>query len=542
MKISNLQVNGLSQPIGYHFDHLTFSWDLIGQPEEQLVKQQVLVSEDLEFNKIIKTAETTSSQNILSFNCAFLKPRTRYYWKVITNLKKGIVEKVSHFESGKLKEPWEANWISYKDKAIDSVIFTKSFTVTKEIKNARLYCCGFGLYEASLNDVKITNEVLLPGYHSYDLLNQYQTFDVTEQLREENKLSFLTGNGWYKGRFVFEGGYENIYGDRQKIIAELIIDYKDGTSSTIVTDNSWTVETSFVKENSIYDGEVLDYQSDTECLTLFEIQGEKELLAERSNPPILKQKVMRPEKAFFDQDEKIILDFGQIITGWVEGVVASNQPIRLRFSELMQEGRFYRDNLRTAKQELIVFLSEKERYIRPHFTFYGFRYVEVTGLSMEQAVELKAYAIYSEMEELFQFESSNKKLNQLVQNIQWSQRDNFLDIPTDCPQRDERMGWTGDVNVFANTSCYNMNTRSFYNNYLRNLALEQEKLSGSVPFFVPYPKIVPHENINPFLISAGAAVWGCCNRIAIPIISTLQRQRAAQEQYRDYEKLGQLSL
>lgn len=508
MMISNLRVNGLSEPLGYHFDHLSFSWDLLGESSEKLIKQQLLIAADPQLEQVIKKVETKSSQNIVSVSSDFLFPRTRYYWKVTTQLESGTIEAISHFETGKLGESWEANWISYKDEVIDSVVFTKDFSVDKKIKSARLYCCGYGLYEASLNGVKVTEEVLLPGYHSYDLLNQYQTFDVTDQLQAHNHLSFLTGNGWYKGRFVFEGGYENIYGDRQKIIAELIIEYTDGSSSKITTNHSWTATTSYIKENSIYDGEVIDYCSKIEPLSLIELNDEKELLAERSNPPILKQKVLKPKKVFFDKEGKIILDFGQIITGWLEGSVASEQIIRFHFSELLQDNRFYRENLRTAKQEFMIYPTKEEKYIRPHFTFFGFRYVEAVGISRDQAAELQAVAVYSEMEELFQFESSNEKLNQLVRNIQWSQRDNFLDIPTDCPQRDERMGWTGDVAIFANASCYNMNTRSFYANYLRNLELEQAELDGSVPFFVPYPKIPPHENINPFLVSAGAAVWG----------------------------------
>lgn len=507
MKISNLRVNGHLQPIGYHFDHLTFSWDLIGNSTEEILFQRVLIAVDSEFNTVVESADTTSSQNILSVNHDFLSPRTRYYWKVITQLKTGIFEKVSYFESGKLTEPWDANWISYSNEAIDSVIFSKEFSLAKKIKSGRLYCCGYGLYEATINGMKITKEVLLPGYHSYDLLNQYQTFDITEQLRQNNQLSILTGNGWYKGRFVFDGGYENIYGEKQKLIAEIIVEYEDGTSIKCVSDDSWSVTTSFIKENSIYDGETIDYHSKPNQLEITELSNGKELLDERSNPPILKQKVFRPQKAFFDKTGSIVLDFGQIITGWLEGNVASDQPIRFRFAELLQEGVFYQDNLRTAKQEFSIFSPKEEIYVRPHFTFFGFRYVQVTGLSMEQAVELKAYAIHSDMEELFKFDSSNDKLNQLVKNIQWSQRDNFLDIPTDCPQRDERMGWTGDVTVFANASCYNMNTRSFYENYLRNLSLEQNNLSGSVPFFVPFPKIDPHEGINPFLVSDGAAVW-----------------------------------
>lgn len=508
MKINNLKVNGCATPIGYDYGYLSFSWDAIGESTEDIISQQVLIATDPTFKEILKIIDSENHCNIISVDSDFLAPRTRYHWKVVARTKNGTVENTSFFETGKLEEDWEADWLSYAENAIDSVIFQKNFSLSKRVKTARLYCCGYGLYEASLNGVKVTEEVLLPGYHSYDLLNQYQTFDITELLQSENRFSFVTGNGWYKGRFVFDGGYENIYGDKQKMIAEVIIVFEDGTSTRIVSDDSWQVTTSYIKENSIYDGEILDYQSELESLTLTVLSGSKELLTERSNPPILKQKVIMPKKTFIDKNQQIILDFGQIVTGWLEGLVASEQPIRFRFSELLQDGAFYQENLRTAKQEFTILSQNECRYVRPHFTFFGFRYVEVTGLTLAQAAELKAYVIYSEMEELFQFESSDEKLNQLVENIKWSQKDNFLDIPTDCPQRDERMGWTGDVTVFANASCYNLDTRSFYTNYLRNLALEQERLSGSVPFFVPFPKIPPHENINPFLVTDGAAVWG----------------------------------
>lgn len=498
-----MRLNGNCEPIGYFYDHLSFSWDTLGLPEEQIVHQQVIIAEDSSFNQLLQTIEATT--NIVSIPPKFLNPRTRYFWKVICSTKTTQIEAISFFETGKMTEVWIGDWLSYTESPLDSVRFHKDFILTKKVKKARLYCCGYGLYEAEINGEKITEEVLLPGYHSYDLLNQYQTYDVTSLLAEKNELSFLTGNGWYKGRFVFEGGYENIYGEKQQIIAELLVEFEDGSTEIIKSDDTWQVETTKIKENSIYDGEIVDFTAKSTSLRLKVLKDGKTLLSERSNPAILKQDVLLPQQIFYDDNKKMIVDFGQIITGWIEGWVDA-QTVCFRFSELLQNNCFYRDNLRTAKQTFSAKVNGRE-YLRPHFTFFSFRYVEIEGISMEQARELKAYTIHSEMEELFHFDSSNPKLNKLVENIKWSQKDNFLDIPTDCPQRDERMGWTGDVSIFANASCYNYQTKSFYENYLRNLALEQNDLSGSVPFFVPFPKIVPHEGINPFLVTNGAAVW-----------------------------------
>lgn len=507
MEINNLRVNGNQCPLGYDYDHLSFSWDIAGTSDEKILSQSVQISADPEFGNSIEITQVTAG-NLVSIDTKFLEPRKRYFWKVITKTQNAEYAKHSWFETGKLQEAWSASWISYQGLSLDSVVFSKEFSMNRKIKKARLYCCGYGLYECKLNGKHVTEEVLLPGYHSYDLLNQYQTFDVTDYLQNENELSFLTGNGWYKGRFVFEGGYENIYGDKQQIIAELVVEFDDGTHTKIVSDDSWHVQTSCVKKNSIYDGESIDLSRVSRPLTLQILDSGKDMLVERSNPPILRHEPIEPIRAFYDKNNSLVLDFGQIITGWIEGWIDGQLEAKFRFSELMQDDVFYRDNLRTALQEFTVMPSGERTYIRPHFTFYGFRFVEVKGLTMEEAVELKAYPIHSDMEELFFFESDNEQLNQLVENIKWSQKDNFLDIPTDCPQRDERMGWTGDVTIFANASCYNFDTRSFYTHYLKNLRLEQAQLAGSVPFFVPFPKIEPHDGINPFLITDGAAVWG----------------------------------
>lgn len=505
MKPTNLRVNGLHRPLGYKYKHLTFSWETQGN--EPILMQRLEISTDSEFATCIKQVETQSQWNQISMDTTFLQLGRRYFWRVITETADATATSSSWFETAK-SGTWMADWLSYQGKSRDSVCFTKKFSTKKEIDKARLYACGFGIYECLLNTQAVTEEVLLPGYHSYDLLNQYQSFDVTSLLKKENHLEFLVGNGWYKGRFIFEGGQENIYGDKQKVICELHVEYKDGTKEVLVSDDSWEVHTSPILANSIYDGEEVDYSLAIQPLVLAVLTEDKELLQPRNNPPIKKQEPISVKRTFLDTKGELVLDFGQIITGWVIGEIFSSKKVTLRFGELLQEGAFYQENLRTAEQTLTVTAGDLPCALRPHFTFFGFRYVAVTGLTVDEAKELKAYPIWSDMDELFQFESGNKKLNQLVENIKWSQRDNFLDIPTDCPQRDERMGWTGDVTIFANASCYNFESKSFYEHYLRNLALEQQLLDGSVPFFVPYPKVEPFEGINPFLVTDGAAVWG----------------------------------
>lgn len=504
MQIDQLKVNGISTPLGYHFDYLTLSWRFQSNDYHENLKFKIEISKDDCFEEIVFSGETNSFYNTYTITTAFLKPRTRYFWRVSVD----EVSAISYFETGKMNEPWEADWISYQEPTFESVSFKKSFSVKKEIRSARLYSLGLGLYEVFINDRKVGEEYLAPGYHSYDLIQQYQTYDVTEYLQDRNEIAFLVGNGWYRGRFIFEGGLENIYGDKQKLISELHILYHDGSTEIIKSDTTWNAKTNEIVENSIYDGETIDFSSKYQPLTVIMDKESKQLLRERIDLPICNMESLEP-LIFRDTANNLLLDFGQEITGWIEGMLPANKPkVSFKFGEILQNGQFYSANLRTAKQEFVILNNEKERFIRPRFTFFGFRYVKVEGLNEEEAQRFSAKVLHSKMEERFRFTSSHKKLNQLISNIRWSQKDNFLSIPTDCPQRDERMGWTGDITVFANTASYNMETRAFLGHFLKMVELEQEYLNGAVPFFAPFPKVADRDAQNPFLNSAGAAVWG----------------------------------
>ncbi|WP_303974084.1 family 78 glycoside hydrolase catalytic domain [Streptococcus merionis] len=503
MKLYDLKVNGVEEPLGYAYDYLTFSWRLSAKEVLSNLTFCLEISKDSSFDEILVIEKTDTVNNQLTVSSDFLEARTTYFWRISAD---GVVAK-STFETGKMAENWSADWTSYEGDARDSVAFSKIITLDKTIAKARLYTLGFGLYEAELNGQKIGDEYLTPGYHSYDLMEQYQTYDLTQLLKRENQLRFILGNGWYKGRFVFEGGFENLYGNKQKLIAELVVDYVDGTQDVIVTDESWLSETTIYRENNIYDGEVVDYAGLVEPLTTIVLGGPKEKLTERLDPPVQVVETFEPS-VFRDKSSNLVLDYGQVITGWLSGVLpAGKEKVVFRFGELLQDGSFYRDNLRTAKSEWVLYSNPVEQVVRPRFTYFGFRYVCVEGLDEAEAGQFVAQALQSQMDEIFQFESSNVKLNQLLSNIRWSQKSNFLSIPTDCPQRDERMGWTGDITVFSNTASYNMETRAFLGHFLKNLHLEQQLMDGAVPFFAPFPKVEPFDGINPFLVSSGAAVW-----------------------------------
>jgi len=441
-----------------------------------------------------------------------LEPRTRYYWQVwIQGEQEEAVSEVAFFETGKRNEQWIAKWIGVPDANDRMPCIYKDFLIESKCESARIYLYGLGIYEAYLNGMKIGEEYLLPGYHSYDLYMQYQTFDITEYICEgNNRFEIILGDGWYKGRFGFDGDYKNLYGDQKKCIVEIHLSLPDESEVIISSDETWKAKDSNILQNGIYDGEWIDETLAQNENSIMVFDDNNNLLNERSNPPIKKTEVYAPVYVFTDLDGYEVYDFGKIITGWVEinADFLKGQELSFYYGEVLQNGSFYNDNLRTANAEFHYVSSGGAKVVRPHFTYYGFRYVKVMGVKKAQIKEVLAYQIMSDIKEIGFITTSNEKINQLFANTKQSQKCNFLDIPTDCPQRDERMGWTGDVAIFSQTACFHMNSGEFFHHYLKNLKKEQELQNGAVPFFVPTPKITPHEGINPFYISAGASVWG----------------------------------
>lgn len=513
MRIEHLRVNHLENPIGYDFSYLTLSWKVAEITVKFSDEVRIIMSETEDMSELVYDSGIMHDFKQCWVEVQMnLKPRTRYFWKVFigTQSDEKTESGISWFETGKMEERWDADWISVPENRKRMPALYRDFTVQNKLKKARLYIFGAGLYEVDINGIKAGNEYLLPGYHSYDLLMEYQTFDVTEMLgKGDNRISILLGEGWYKGRFGFDDVYLDLYGNRKKCIAELHLEYESGEMTRIVTDASWKAQGSNILENGIYDGEWQDDTLESMQLAVEVLQDDKSLLTARTNPPIRKTEEFSPVSEEVYSDGYILLDFGESITGWVEfyGILEKGQKISLQYGEVLQNHEFYRENLRTAKAEFIYISDGKKKLIRPHFTYYGFRYVKVEGLKDGQKLVFRAYRIMSDIEKTGSIETSNLKVNKLFENTIRSQKCNFLDIPTDCPQRDERMGWTGDVNIFAHTACFHMDSSAFFRHYIKSLYLEQKLMKGAVPFFAPRPKVPVRENTNPFYLDGGACIW-----------------------------------
>lgn len=513
MYISRLRVNHKKNPLGFNLKKIHLSWEVNEAGGKWAEETRVTVSDSSDMKELLydsgKMKNYHENQMLVSFK---LKPRSRYYWQVEVKDETGAYAKssIAWFETGKLEEEWTACWIGTDEDEKRMPFLYKEFELKEKPDSARWHVCGLGLYEAYVNGKKAGREYLMPGYHCYDSFLEYQTIDITELLVVgKNTIAFLLGEGWYKGRFGFDGDYRNLYGSQKKCIGELHLSYEDGHKECLITDASWKAVESSICENGIYDGEKVDETLEAKPLLVKEVKEAVSPLVERFNPRIHKVEELEPV-SITKEDDALLLDFGETVTGWVEvtGTFERNQKVFMQYGEVLQNGKFYRDNLRTAKAEFTYISHGGEKTIRPHFTYYGFRYVKIAGLKETGEYTFTACRLMSDIERTGWVTTDHDKVNQLLDNTLRSQKCNFLDIPTDCPQRDERMGWTGDAGIFAATACFHMDSGSFFHHYMKNLQTEQDRCNGAVPFFVPKPKVKREEHTNPFYLDAGAAVWG----------------------------------
>lgn len=439
------------------------------------------------------------------------KPFTSYSLTVSATDNYGnTAKKNASFMTGRLSTPWDAKWISdksYKATKKSSpvpMIFKKSFTASGEIKRAFVTSTSIGIYELEINGAKVGYEYFAPGFTSYKNNLQYQYYDVTDMLKCENILTVTVAGGWAVGRFTYESK-SRITADRQALLLELFVEYEDGTIEKIVTDKTWLVtEESGYSCADFYDGEGFDATYNTENSRFkpcdeIKLGFSPEIKASIGLPVVRKEKMM-PVSFFVNTKGEIIYDFGQNFAGICELKIngKAGQKIEVRHAEVLYGDGLYTASLRTAKQRLAYTCAEGEQTYSPRFTYMGFRYIAISGINKDD-IDVCAYALYSDFEECGCFECSNEKINRLQSNILWSGKSNFVDIPTDCPQRDERQGWTGDISVFASTACFNFDMGAFLEKWLRDMRSEQGRGGG-------IPMVIPRHGSTPPVVAT--ACWG----------------------------------
>ncbi|MFM9278373.1 glycoside hydrolase family 78 protein [Paenibacillus jiagnxiensis] len=405
-------------------------------------------------------------------------------------------------------EDWQAKWITpdigqIPRDAQPAFLLRREFEVRKGVLSARVYGTALGVYELFINDSKVSEDLLAPGWTSYHHRIQYQTYDVTDLLKQGgNGIGVMLGDGWYRGGLGFDGR-NYMYGDHRAALIQLHISYEDGTEAMVGTDPTWKASLGPVRYSNIYHGETYDAQleqngwsnvlfNDDNWSSVQILDLPYDQLVAQEAWPVRVTEIIRPVSAFVTPAGDHVLDMGQNMVGRLRFAAqfpAGSRIILCHAEVLDKDGNIYFGNLRSAKQTVeYTAKGEGIESYAPHFTFQGFRYVKVEGFpDQENGLPLEAFqgeVIHSDMPSAGEFECSDERVNQLQRNIRWGQRGNFVDVPTDCPQRDERLGWTGDAQVFISTALFNYQGAPFFTKWLHDVKAEQHE-DGGIPFVVP---------------------------------------------------------
>ncbi|MGN1192408.1 MAG: glycoside hydrolase family 78 protein [Dorea sp.] len=501
MRLKDVCVEYRNNPIGLDVKKPRFSWKL--ESEEQNTMQtayqiqviQMSTVDEEEGSVVWDTGKVDSDQSVLvTYVGEKLLPETEYRCRIqVWDNHESVAEKEVTFETGILyPEKMEAEWIThcFSEEETACPVFFRKFHLPKKVKRARIYATALGLYEITLDGKRVGDAYFTPGWTNYHKRLQYQAYDVTDTLCNqewEHRIEITVADGWYKGPYGFTL-QSNIYGDRTAALAELHLVYEDGTEEILKTDASWKVTTGAIRYSEIYMGETIDSTIKEGITTEVEsFSYPKENLVAQENEPVRITKRFAAKELILTPKGEMVLDFGQNMAGFVEVKMqgTSGQKIVIRHAETLdKDGNFYAETLRQAKSVDTFICDGTKQTFRPHFTFHGFRYICVEGLEKVNLEDFTACTLHTDMKETGNFQCSNEMVNQLQSNIQWGERSNFLDIPTDCPQRDERLGWTGDAQVFCRTASYNMQTALFFSKWLHDLKSEQTKEFGP-PHVVP---------------------------------------------------------
>jgi alpha-L-rhamnosidase len=438
-----------------------------------------------------------------------LRSGQRYHWQVRAwdgGGKPSDWSEPAWWEMGLLEaSDWKASWIEPglpedPKKSGPVALLRREFKLRGPIASARAYVTSHGLYEMQLNGQRVSDQLFTPGWTSYNKRLQYQAYDVTSLLKSgDNAVAVQLGNGWYRGFLAWQDR-RNIYGERLALLGQIRITYQDGREETVATDQGWKASTGPILMSEIYHGETYDARlekagwsmpgfADAEWSSVKVVEGRKDDLITPAGPPVRRIEELKPVKILKTPAGETVVDLGQNMVGWVRLKVQgpAGTTVTLRHAEVLdKQGNFYTENLRAAKATLQYTLKGGgPETFEPHFTFFGFRYVAVAGYPGEVTPEsVTGVVIHSDMARTSEFETSKPLVNQLQHNIIWGQKGNFLDVPTDCPQRDERLGWTGDAQAFSPTAAFNMDVAGFFTKWLKDVAADQFE-SGSIPHVIP---------------------------------------------------------
>ncbi|MFC8850792.1 MULTISPECIES: family 78 glycoside hydrolase catalytic domain [unclassified Micromonospora] len=411
---------------------------------------------------------------------------------------------------------WSAGFIAPAHPQETAPLLRCEFTVGQRVSTARLYTTALGLYELALNGEPVTDHAFTPGWTSYPHRLRYQTYDVTALLRPgPNALGSWLAGGWYRGRLGFGGGARDVYGDTVALLAQLEISHDDGSTTMVATGTDWRAARGPIRSAEIYDGERYDARQerpgwsepgfdDSGWQPVRVVPRDLATLVAPTGPPVRCTQLVPAAGTRTSPTGTTIVDFGQNLVGRLrfQAGGSAGARVRLRHAEAVQDGELYVRSLRTAEcTDEYVMRDGGAQVWEPRFTFHGFRYAEIDTDQDVDVTDVVARVYHTDMRRIGEFHCSDPLIERLHENVVWSMRGNFLDIPTDCPQRDERLGWTGDLQIFLPTAAYLYDCAGMLRSWLRDLAAEQFP-DGTVPLFTPLVPVPGWSNPRP------TAAWG----------------------------------
>ncbi len=516
LKVSGLRCEYLNNPLSVNVEKPRLSWVIKSGNRGMLqAAYQIIVSDNLlelkNNNGNLWDSGRVESGSSIQIEYAGKKQKSdsRYFWKVRIWDDNGNVSDYSEsafWGSGIITgSDWQGDWIGKKENVVKdpgpSPYLRKEFSVNKPVKRAIVYSTARGVYELYLNGNRMGENIFSPEWTDYNKRIYYQTYDVTEMLIDgENCIGGILGDGWYSGRIGFKK-VRNNYGDQKSLLLLMSLEYEDGRKEIVLSDKSWKSSYGPILNSDMLLGENYDAQKELPGWNkagFDDSSWNQADIMEKSNAVIQAQpcqpvkitEYIKPVNVSEPQKGIYVFDLGQNIAGFVRFKVKgiAGTKITIRHSEVLEKDKMiYTLNLRAAAATDTYILSGKgEEIFQPRFTFHGFRYVEVTGLPHKPGLEtVTGCAINQALPVTGTFECSNSIVNKLTDNIMWSQRGNFISVPTDCPQRDERLGWTGDAQIFVGTAAYNMDIAAFFTKWMQDVEDAQSE-EGAFKDTCPY--------------------------------------------------------
>ncbi|MFQ3630881.1 family 78 glycoside hydrolase catalytic domain [Roseiflexus sp.] len=534
--VGHLRCEYLEQPLGIDVSRPRLSWRLFGdqrgvrQTAYRIVAAPSADDVAAEQNLLWDSGRVESDQSIhVVYDGGRLRSRQRVFWRVQVWDAHGnvAISPIAWWEMGLLRRSdWSASWIGAplvggRWTTIPAPFLRRSFTLDAPVLQARLYITALGLYECTINGQRVGQDLFTPGWTDYRRRVQYQVYDVTDALHEgENVIGVILGDGWYCGHVAWAGRQN--YGDRPKLLAQLMITHSDGSTQTVVSNRSWRYAFGPILESDMLHGESYDARLEFpgwnmpgfddaawQPVDLF-AAPDIAMVATRG-PTVQRHEELRPinpPTAFpSHQVTRWVFDMGQNMVGWVRLRVQgpAGTTVTIRYAEALNpDGTIYTANLRSARAtDHYTLRGDGEEVWEPRFTFHGFRYVELSGYPGAPDIDaVTGIVVHSATPPTGEFSCSDPLINQLQHNIVWGQKGNFLDVPTDCPQRDERLGWTGDAQVFIRTAAFNMNVAPFFTKWTQDLE-DAQSPEGAYPPVAPLAGISGLPDGGPAWADAG---------------------------------------